>query len=159
MVLKCVTKAKRRVTLSICGLGWLDETEVETIPVAKIGPDVISGAPSPQEAPDAAPSSSGPPAGGGTPRKKRDKKAITEESAILTEQPTSGLDIIGMAWKAAEQGTEFFNQSFIDMRSIEEKRELAAYFTKGSEHRARLRLIMDTADKEQKEGTHEPTYE
>lgn len=30
-----VTKAKRRVTLSICGLGWLDETEVETIPDAK----------------------------------------------------------------------------------------------------------------------------
>jgi len=25
------TKAKRRVTLSICGLGWLDETEVETV--------------------------------------------------------------------------------------------------------------------------------
>jgi hypothetical protein len=24
------TKAKRRVTLSICGLGWLDETEVES---------------------------------------------------------------------------------------------------------------------------------
>ena len=30
--LKCVTKAKRRATLSICGLGWLDETEVEDIP-------------------------------------------------------------------------------------------------------------------------------
>jgi hypothetical protein len=29
--LKCETKAKRRVTLSICGLGLLDETEVETI--------------------------------------------------------------------------------------------------------------------------------
>lgn len=28
-VMKCVTKAKRRVTLSICGLGMLDETEVE----------------------------------------------------------------------------------------------------------------------------------
>lgn len=26
--LKAVTKAKRRVTLSICGLGWLDETEI-----------------------------------------------------------------------------------------------------------------------------------
>src|SRR5690606_27349041 len=25
------TKAKRRVTLSICGLGWLDETEVSTV--------------------------------------------------------------------------------------------------------------------------------
>lgn len=28
-LMKCETKAKRRVTLSICGLGWLDETEVE----------------------------------------------------------------------------------------------------------------------------------
>lgn len=30
-LLKAETKAKRRVTLSICGLGMLDETEVETI--------------------------------------------------------------------------------------------------------------------------------
>jgi hypothetical protein len=30
-IMKAVTKAKRRVTLSICGLGMLDETEVETI--------------------------------------------------------------------------------------------------------------------------------
>jgi hypothetical protein len=29
--MKAVTKAKRRVTLSICGLGWLDESEIETI--------------------------------------------------------------------------------------------------------------------------------
>ena len=33
-LMKAVTKAKRRVTLSICGLGILDETEVETIPDA-----------------------------------------------------------------------------------------------------------------------------
>jgi len=33
--MKAVTKAKRRLTLSICGLGWLDETEVQTIPDAK----------------------------------------------------------------------------------------------------------------------------
>lgn len=32
--LKCVTKAKRRVTLSISGLGFLDETEVDDIPAA-----------------------------------------------------------------------------------------------------------------------------
>jgi hypothetical protein len=31
-IMKCVTKAKRRVTLSLCGLGMLDETEVESIP-------------------------------------------------------------------------------------------------------------------------------
>lgn len=31
-MMKAETKAKRRVTLSICGLGMLDETETETIP-------------------------------------------------------------------------------------------------------------------------------
>lgn len=31
-LMKAETKAKRRVTLSICGLGLLDETEIETIP-------------------------------------------------------------------------------------------------------------------------------
>lgn len=33
-IMKAATKAKRRATLSICGLGLLDETEVETIPDA-----------------------------------------------------------------------------------------------------------------------------
>ena len=33
-ILKAVTKAKRRVTLSISGLGFLDETEVDDIPQA-----------------------------------------------------------------------------------------------------------------------------
>jgi len=36
-LMKSETKAKRRVTLSLAGLGWLDETETETIPDAKIG--------------------------------------------------------------------------------------------------------------------------
>src|SRR5262245_32580710 len=31
-IMKAETKAKRRVTLSICGLGMLDEAELETIP-------------------------------------------------------------------------------------------------------------------------------
>ena len=35
-MMKAETKAKRRVTLSICGMGWLDETEVETIPQARV---------------------------------------------------------------------------------------------------------------------------
>lgn len=34
-MMKAVTKAKRRFTLSICGLGFLDETEVQTIPDAR----------------------------------------------------------------------------------------------------------------------------
>ena len=39
--MKGVTKAKRRLTLSLCGLGWLDETEVETIPGARVIPAEI----------------------------------------------------------------------------------------------------------------------
>lgn len=40
-LMKATTKAKRRVTLSICGLGMLDESEIETIPGAQpVDPDV-----------------------------------------------------------------------------------------------------------------------
>jgi len=49
-ILKAITKAKRRVTLSICGLGWLDETEVETIPGASVvSPDEELTEPAEQE--------------------------------------------------------------------------------------------------------------
>jgi len=36
-MMKAETKAKRRVTLSFCGLGMLDETEVDSIPGAVVG--------------------------------------------------------------------------------------------------------------------------
>lgn len=36
-MMKAETKAKRRVTLSLCGLGMLDESETESIPGAVIG--------------------------------------------------------------------------------------------------------------------------
>lgn len=38
--MKCATKAKRRATLAICGLGMLDETELDTIPSAKPEPKI-----------------------------------------------------------------------------------------------------------------------
>jgi len=34
-LMKAETKAKRRATLSICGLGWMDESELETVPAAR----------------------------------------------------------------------------------------------------------------------------
>lgn len=37
-IMKAETKAKRRVTLSICGLGMLDESETDSIPGATTGP-------------------------------------------------------------------------------------------------------------------------
>jgi len=39
MLMKAETKAKRRATLSICGLGWLDETEVSDIANALRSPE------------------------------------------------------------------------------------------------------------------------
>lgn len=44
--MKAVTKSKRRLTLSLCGLGWLDETEIETIPDARpLDPEGFDDAP------------------------------------------------------------------------------------------------------------------
>jgi hypothetical protein len=43
-ILKAITKAKRRVTLSISGLGFLDETEVDEMPVTHKAPTPISAA-------------------------------------------------------------------------------------------------------------------
>lgn len=48
-VMKAITKAKRRVTLSMCGLGMLDETEIETIPDARPVPVEPVGMPEPKK--------------------------------------------------------------------------------------------------------------
>jgi hypothetical protein len=42
-LMKAVTKAKRRVTLSICGLGMFDETELETADARPVAVDVRTG--------------------------------------------------------------------------------------------------------------------
>lgn len=55
--MKCETKAKRRLTLSICSLGMLDETEIESIPNAR---RVDESAPLPPAAAQIAPPSNRP---------------------------------------------------------------------------------------------------
>lgn len=50
-LMKALTKAKRRLTLSMCGLGMLDESEVETIPNATR--PVLDAAPAVELNPDA----------------------------------------------------------------------------------------------------------
>lgn len=42
-LMKAETKAKRRATLSICGLGWMDETELETTPARKVAVNEATG--------------------------------------------------------------------------------------------------------------------
>lgn len=57
-MMKAETKAKRRATLSLCGLGWLDESEVESIPGAVRGETpppapAITSSPPPAPKPEA----------------------------------------------------------------------------------------------------------
>jgi hypothetical protein len=51
-IMKAETKAKRRVTLSVCGLGMLDENEVETIPDARPEPAAAHAPALPPPPPD-----------------------------------------------------------------------------------------------------------
>lgn len=47
-LMKAETKAKRRVTLSLAGLGWLDESEVDAIPGAqRVQPELVEPDPTP----------------------------------------------------------------------------------------------------------------
>jgi hypothetical protein len=53
-IMACESKAKRRVTLSICGLGMLDETEVADIPAPAMGHyDTVQAPPPPALEPPA----------------------------------------------------------------------------------------------------------
>jgi hypothetical protein len=52
-LMKAETKAKRRVTLSLAGLGWLDETELDTIPQVRVGEPNGDQAPLPETSVDA----------------------------------------------------------------------------------------------------------
>lgn len=114
-MMKAETKAKRRATLSLCGLGWLDESEVESIPGAKVSPqsnatpavagqETAPAAPVP-EAPPPAPAASEPSAGPtgdirapenrGEPTKKDwdDARTIFQQIVGMVEKATCGADI------------------------------------------------------------------
>lgn len=54
-MMKAETKAKRRATLSLCGLGWLDESEVDSIPGAIRGEAQASAPAAPALSPPPAP--------------------------------------------------------------------------------------------------------
>jgi hypothetical protein len=84
-MMKAETKAKRRVTLSICGLGWLDETEAENIPSAQyptIDDKIIQGDEKSLRSLEA-PTESAPPDTGAP---------SSESSHPLVEPPPAGAD-------------------------------------------------------------------
>jgi hypothetical protein len=113
--LKAITKAKRRVTLSICGLGFLDETEIETIPSA--APAAIEAAVVPA------------PTGMITTDQKRRLKSLTE-SLLEFEIPAANLQkkmaedhkVERSADLTEEQADQFIANLYDWLNSLEESR-------------------------------------
>ena len=105
-IMKAETKAKRRVTLSISGLGLLDETDIETIPGAQPVKERDITPPAPPAQLPAAPAPIAPPANvdistgelfdgpKGTPERPRDQTGA-EQTHNLLDDPNNGL-IAGM---------------------------------------------------------------
>lgn len=87
-IMKAETKAKRRVTLSICGLGMLDETEIETIPNVAYTVEP----PKPLE-PPAPPVSAAIPAGS-EPGETRDAAGATRETRSTSSDIPEGAFLI-----------------------------------------------------------------
>lgn len=84
-MMKAETKAKRRVTLSICGLGMLDETEIESIPGAQPGYVIDAPAlPEKREKPSV-------PNGGELGPFESSKGVMPSESATAGPLPVSGV--------------------------------------------------------------------
>ena len=109
-IMKAVTKAKRRVTLSICGLGFLDETEVDDIPEVRRMPprarpnvmldaDPYQPPPGEMSAADAAPADGlAPPEAGAAPESMRDELKMFERA--LAKAAEGGMAKLKEAWGA-----------------------------------------------------------
>jgi hypothetical protein len=97
-MMKAETKAKRRVTLSLCGLGLLDESEADSVPDArKVAVDTETGEIIPPEMVVAAaglePSGELPPP---SPNEPANAKEEAEEKAILLGRIQAGFDKLRM---------------------------------------------------------------
>ena len=137
LMMKCVTKAKRRVTLSHCGLGMLDESEIESIRDAKTepGPDAkqLSLAEEMQdEIPDYAERS--------TPNLNAPAPAAAATTPSPLEPAAATISLEDMAREAAMRGRDHLVK-FFNSRNSKEKQQLRKierdlvelYPTEGSE--------------------------
>jgi hypothetical protein len=89
-LMKCETKSKRRVTLSLCGLGFLDETEVETVPHAQPAPAPRPEAPA--EQPKKRANGRLPADGAELLRRLKDKEALLVKAGVC--EPGELMDLV-----------------------------------------------------------------
>lgn len=140
-LMKGLTKAKRRVTLSVCGLGLTDESEIDTMPGA-----MAFDADAPPPAPIVTKADSHAPLAAGSPRPPTPREAINAE-VTLEDQPKR------MTWG---QLLKSFELAISDAMTAEEIQtilrspsmvEAKAHIGKArSEHQQKLDEIMVLAD-------------
>lgn len=105
-IMKAETKAKRRVTLSLCSLGLLDETEIDSIKGAKrVGQDWR-----PKEDPKVEGSSSIPKPGDGSKVIDVKKKTDTEEPATTTEEIPEHREVEAQRQEYAEERARLISE-------------------------------------------------
>jgi len=106
-VMKSETKAKRRVTLSICGLGFTDESEVDSIPNARVGEprptdhivETARSLPAPKAKPKPEPESDAEPTPSGT-----EGAEVIDVKSIEEVKNANGSPV----WKITSQGGAVF---------------------------------------------------
>lgn len=98
LMMKCMTKAKRRAILSICSLNMLDESEVETIPGARIEPLPSLQTPKP------------------TPRLSNGEGAVAPQRSDLIQKQQNA------AWSDSAVAAEMLNANLTIDQILEEPR-------------------------------------
>jgi hypothetical protein len=147
--LKAITKAKRRTTLSICGLGWIDETEIETIPASakrpappaanvmlplhdkETGEIIEKGAPEHQPEHQPAPLASSNPAQNLSEMGEEASETNSEEIAKYDEElasaaETGDLKALQSAWKLVPRHIQPALKSALDRRHKPRAAEVGA---------------------------------
>ena len=114
---KAVTKAKRRVTLSICGLGWMTDAEIDSIPGAERQKPDLDGMFPETEAPSS-------PQNGA---KDTQIPVVPEESKApdkATEAPPPGLTLyLGDESYQMDNAKEFYEEYLKQLKHIAENDE------------------------------------
>ena len=100
-LLKATTKAKRRAILSACGLGMLDETEVESIPEARPFPGPPSVA-CPLTPPESIPCAEAPPRGHDAPQTGKELYGAVKDNKALRDHLNAWGKRQGLPWKMVE---------------------------------------------------------
>jgi hypothetical protein len=132
-VMKAITKAKRRVTLSISGLGFLDESEVETVPGARHAPpppapnvmipphdaetgEVIEPSPPAPPAATTAPSDHATQPDGAVPDAETESDRLMQLDARLAEAAEKGVAALQTLWMTLSKEDRHGLKAALDRR-------------------------------------------